>query len=172
MPSYGELPPLLGLHSKNAAWKRVQKLLAEGVLAKDATGQLLPTRVFHTVRVLGVVEAGFPSPAEEVLGDTMDLDKFLIRNKEATYILKVTGDSMIEAGLLPGDLVLVERRADAKDGDIVIAQVDGGWTLKRFRKRGGKVSLEAANKKYAPIHPQEGGVTDLDFMIYTGNLNS
>jgi hypothetical protein len=55
--------------------------------------------------VLGTVEAGFPSPAEEELGDTLDLDEFLIRNKEATYMLKVTGDSMIEAGLMPGDLV-------------------------------------------------------------------
>jgi len=153
MPSYGELPPLFGLQSKNAAWKRVQKLLAEGALAKDASGQLLPSRFFHTLRVLGVVEAGFPSPAEEALGDTIDLDEFLIRNKEATYMLKVTGDSMIEAGLLPGDLVLVERRSDAKDGDIVIAQVDGGWTLKYFRKRGRKVYLEPANAHYQPIYP-------------------
>ena len=153
MPSYGELAPLFGLHSKNAAWKRVQQLLADGVVAKDATGQLLPTRFFHTIHVLGVIEAGFPSPAEEALGDIIDLEEFLIRNKEATYMLRVTGDSMIDAGLLPGDLVLVERRSDAKDGDIVIAQVDGGWTLKYFRKRGRKVYLEPANAKYRPIHP-------------------
>jgi SOS-response transcriptional repressor LexA len=81
------------------------------------------------------VKAGFPSPAEEELGDTMDLEEFLIRNKEATYMLKVTGDSMIEAGLLPGDLVLVERRSGTKDGDIVIAQIDQGWIMKYFRKR-------------------------------------
>jgi len=105
--------------------------------------------------VLGTVEAGFPSPAEEELGDTMNLDEFLIRNKETTYMLKVTGDSMIEAGLLPGDLVLVERRSDAKDGDIVIAQIDQGWTMKYLRKRGRKCWLEAANKKYHPIHPTQ-----------------
>lgn len=128
-------------------------MLAQGLLVTDAAGRLLPTRFFHAVCVLGTVEAGFPSPAEEELGDTMNLDEFLIRNKEATYILKVTGDSMIEAGLLPGDLVLVERRSDAKDGDIVIAQVDGGWTLKYFRKRGRKVYLEPANEKYRPIYP-------------------
>jgi repressor LexA len=85
----------------------------------------------------------------------MTLDDFLIRKKEATYMLRVTGDSMINAGLLPGDLVLVERRANAKDGDIVIAQVDGGWTMKYFRTRGGKISLEPANKKYRPIVPKE-----------------
>lgn len=85
----------------------------------------------------------------------MTLDDFLIRDKEATYLLRVTGDSMIEAGLLPGDVVLVERRTNAKDGDIVIAQIDGGWTMKYFRTRGGAISLEPANKKYRPIVPQE-----------------
>jgi SOS-response transcriptional repressor LexA len=68
-------------------------------------------------------------------------------------MLKVTGDSMIEAGLLPGDLVLVERRVDAKDGDIVIAQIDQGWTMKYLRRRGRKLWLEPANKKYKPLYP-------------------
>ena len=110
---------------------------------------------FKKIRLRGAITAGFPSPAEEELGDIMNLEEFLIRNKEATYILKVTGDSMIEAGLLPGDLVLVERRADAKDGDIVVAQVDHGWTMKYFRKRGRQIYLEPANKKYRPIYPTE-----------------
>ena len=86
------------------------------------------------------MEAGFPSPAEEALGDILSLDDFLIRDKAATYLLRVTGDSMREAGLLPGDLVLVERRTHAKDGDIVIAHVDGGWTMKYFRTRKGKLA--------------------------------
>src|SRR5215471_7119037 len=154
MPSLQELAVLYGFRSKNAAAKVVAKLLDAGLVAKDPAGHLLPTRHFAPLRVLGAIEAGFPSPAEEELGDTLDLDEFLIRNKEATYMLKVTGDSMIEAGLLPGDLVLVERRADAKDGDIVIAQIDQGWTMKYFRKRGRKIWLEPANKKYKPIYPE------------------
>ena len=84
----------------------------------------------------------------------MTLDEYLITNKEATYILKVNGESMIEAGILPGDMLLVERGAEARDGDIVIAQIDSGWTMKYFRKRGRKVFLEAANQEYKPIHPQ------------------
>ena len=155
MPSLRELAPLYGFRSQNAAAKVVAKLLTTGVVAKDRTGRLLPTRHFAPLRMLGTVEAGFPSPAEEELGDTMDLEEFLIRNKEATYMLKVTGDSMIEAGLLPGDLVLVERRSDAKNGDIVIAQIDQGWTMKYFRKRGRKIWLEPANKKYKPISPAQ-----------------
>ena len=99
--------------------------------------------------------AGWLSLSDEELTDTMSLDAYLIANKEATYILKVTGDSMMEAGILPGDLLLVERGITPRDGDIVIAQVDREWTMKFFRRRGRTVFLEAANKAYKPIHPQE-----------------
>jgi len=155
MPSLRELAPLWGFRSQNAADKLARHLIDLEFLAKDPTGKLLPTRFFSAVRVLGAVEAGFPSPAEEELGDTMDLDEFLIKNKEATYMLKVTGDSMREAGILPGDMVLVERGLEAHDGDIVIAQIDHAWTMKYLRKRGRKVWLEPANKRYKPIFPTE-----------------
>src|SRR5215510_16005227 len=97
MPSFRELQRLCGFKSPRAAVKLAARLIALGVLAKDTTGKLLPTRHFRETRILGAVEAGFPSPAEEELLDTMDLDEFLIKNKEATYAIKVTGDSMIEA---------------------------------------------------------------------------
>jgi SOS regulatory protein LexA len=155
MPSYRELEHLWGFRSPNAARKVVTKFLALDLVAKDPMGRLLPGRAFKAVRVLGAVEAGFPSPAEEALGDTMDLDEFLIKNKAATYMLKVTGSSMIDAGILPGDMVLVERGLEAKDGDIVVAQIDHAWTLTYLRKRGRKVWLEPANKKYQALHPTE-----------------
>ena len=141
--------------SKNAAYKLVERFVQRDWLDKDATGRLLPGRLFQDLPVLGTVSAGFPSPADEELTDTMSLDEYLIGNKEATYILKVNGNSMIDAGILPGDMLLVERGADPRDGDIVIAQVDRAWTMKYFRKRGAAVFLEAANKDYQPIHPQE-----------------
>jgi repressor LexA len=155
MPSFRELQQLCGFKSSRAAVKLAAKLIELGFLAKDDTGKLLPTRYFRETRVLGVVEAGFPSPAEEELGDMMDLDEFLIKNKEATYMLKVTGDSMKDAGILPGDMVLVERGVEPHDGDIVIAHIDHAWTLKYLRKRGRKVWLEPANKRYKPIFPTE-----------------
>ena len=117
--------------------------------------RLLSGPLFADLSVLGTVAAGFPSPADEELTDTMSLDAYLIANKEATYILKVTGDSMMEAGILPGDLLLVKRGVTPRDGDIVIAQVDWEWTMKFFRRWGSTVFLEAANKAYKPIHPQE-----------------
>src|SRR5215831_9458997 len=155
MPSYSELIAVAGFRSKNAVHKLVQRMVAQEWLEKDATGKLLPGWVFHDLPILGTVIAGFPSPAEEELTDTMSLDEFLITNKEATYILKVDGESMIEAGILPGDMLLVERGVEPRDGDIVIAQVDHEWTMKYFRRRGRHVFLEAANKNFKPIHPQE-----------------
>lgn len=155
MPSYSELMAVVGFRSKGATYKMVRQLIAGEWLEKDTAGKLLPGRHFHDLRLLGAVAAGFPSPAEEELVDTVTLDELLIRNKEATYLLKVNGDSMIEAGILPGDLLIVERGAAPRDGDIVIAQVDREWTMKYFRKRGSKVFLEAANKNYQPIHPAE-----------------
>jgi repressor LexA len=155
MPSYSELMMVAGFRSKNAVHKLVQRMVAQEWLEKDATGKLLPGRGFYDLPILGTVTAGFPSPAEEELIDTMSLDEYLITNKEATYILKVNGESMIEAGILPGDMLLVERGAEPRDGDIVIAQVDREWTMKYFRRRGREVFLEAANKDFKPIHPQE-----------------
>ena len=155
MPSYAELSAIVGFRSTNAAYKLATRLIEGDWLEKDAAGKLVPGRRFFAVPVLGTVTAGFPSPADEELTDTMSLDEYLITNREATYLLRVNGESMIEAGILPGDLLLVERGAEPRDGDIVIAQVDRDWTLKYFRTRGRHVFLEAANKAYKPIRPQE-----------------
>jgi SOS regulatory protein LexA len=122
----------------------------------------VPPALAGSVRVLGTIEAGFPSPAEEELVDTLSLDDLLIQNREATFLLKVSGDSMTGAGILPGDMVLVDRSRTAKSGDVVIAEVDGQWTMKYLRKRGNNVTLLPANPKYQPITPKEelriGGV--------------
>lgn len=157
MPSYAEIMTMLGFKSKNAVYKLVNKLVGEGVLDKDSTGRLVPNKLFGEVPMLGLVEAGFPTAAEEELVDTMSLDDYLIENKEATYMLEVKGDSMIDAGIQEGDLVIAERRTgEPKDGEIVIAEVDGGWTMKYFRKKGpnGLPYLEPANKNFKPIYPE------------------
>ena len=154
MPSYAEIGELAGLRSKNAVFKFVAKLERLKVLKKDRKGRLIPRGLANAVRVLGTVEAGFPSPAEEELVDTLSLDDFLIQNREATFLLKVSGDSMTGAGIMPGDMVIVDKGQTAKSGDIVIAQVDGEWTMKYLRKRGDTVSLVPANPKYQPIRPK------------------
>jgi SOS regulatory protein LexA len=154
MPSYSEMLKVFGLKSKNAAFKRVAALVRDGVVEKDGQGKLIPGALTKPARVLGTVAAGFPSPAEEELSDTMSLDEYLISNPQATYLLKVDGDSMIDAGIQPGDLVLIQKNLTPRQGDIVVAQVDGEWTLKYFAKESGSVILKAANKKYPPIIPK------------------
>lgn len=156
LPTYREIMEVCGFRSTNAAHKLVQKLIERRVLIKDRAGKLAPAAgLVGGVRMLGLVEAGFPSPAEEELADTMSLDEFLVEKPDATYLLRVKGNSMVDAGIVEGDLVLVERTQQVKNGDIVIAEVDGEWTMKYFRKRGSRVYLEAANADYQPITPSE-----------------
>ena len=154
MPSFSELGEITGLRSKNAVSKLVGKLEKLKVLERDSKGKLIPVSIANPVKVLGTVEAGFPSPAEEELVDTLSLDNFLIQNREATFLLKVSGDSMSGAGILQGDMVIVDKGQTPKSGDIVIAQVDGEWTMKFLRKRGDNVTLVPANPKYQPIKPK------------------
>jgi repressor LexA len=154
MPSFSEIGELTGLKSKNAVSKLVDKLDSLKVVGKDEKGRLIPRSLAAPVRILGSVEAGFPSPAEEELIDTISLNDLLIENPDATFLLKVSGDSMSEAGILPGDMVIVDRGQTPKSGDIVIAEVDGQWTMKYLRKRGESVTLIPANPKYKPIRPK------------------
>jgi SOS regulatory protein LexA len=154
MPSFSEIGELTGLRSKNAVSKLVDKLDRLKIVGKDEKGRLIPRLLAAPVRILGSVEAGFPSPAEEELVDTLSLDDLLIENPDATFLLRVSGDSMSEAGILPGDMVIVDRGQTPKSGDIVIAEVDGQWTMKYLRKRGESVTLIPANSKYKPIRPK------------------
>ena len=154
MPSFSEIGEMFRLSSKSSVHKVVGKLVAIGVVSKDSKGRLIPGSIKSPVRMLGTVEAGFPSPAEEELADNISLDDLLIQNREATFLLKVSGDSMSGAGILPGDMVIVDRGQTPKSGDIVIAEVDGAWTMKYLRKSGESVTLLPANPKYQPIRPK------------------
>lgn len=154
MPGYSEIMALTGFKSKNAVFKLIEKLVDEGLVKKDAHGKLTPTEVLGEVPLLGLVEAGFPTSTDEELTDSLSIDDYLIEHKDSSYLLEVKGDSMIEEGIKEGDLVLVERKGEPKNGDIVIAEVDGGWTMKYFKKSGSKIWLEPANKKYKPIYPK------------------
>jgi SOS regulatory protein LexA len=153
MPSFSEIGELCSLRSKNAVYKLIGQLEDRGVLKRDDKGRLVPKSIAYPLRVLGAVEAGFPSPAEEELADTLSLDRLLIKNPDATFLLKVEGDSMSGAGILPGDMVIVDKGKQPKSGDIVIAEVDGQWTMKYLRKRGESVLLVPANPRYKPVKP-------------------
>ena len=133
----------------------VQKLQRYGVLEKDPTGRLIPTFNATSLRLLGYVEAGFPASVEEQDIDTMSLDDWLVNDKEASYLLRVKGSSMIDASITEGDYVLVERTHNIKPGDIVVACIDGEWTLKYLREKNGQRYLEAANEDYDDMYPEQ-----------------
>ena len=154
MPTYAEMMKLFGFKSKNAVFKVVEKMLEAGLVAKDHLGRLIPTESFGEIQMAGLVTAGLPRTVEEEMVDTISLDSLLVGNKAITYMLEVDGDSMIDAHIEKGDMVLVEKTNVGKDGQIVIAEVDGEYTMKYLRRKGDKAWLEPANKNYEPIYPE------------------
>ena len=106
------------------------------------------------IPVAGAVAAGYPSPAEEELRDIISIDEYLVTRPESSFLVKVRGDSMTGAGIMDGDMVIVEKGREPKNGDIVLAEVDGEWTMKFFVRRKKEIVLEAANPKYPNIRPK------------------
>lgn len=101
--------------------------------------------------VVGRVSCGFPSPAEDYLEHPLDFNDLLVTNPEATFAVRAVGDSMIGAGIHPGDIVIVDRSRRAGDRSVVLAVLDGEFTIKRYRDVSGRRWLEAENPAYEPI---------------------
>jgi len=99
------------------------------------------------------VMAGFPSPAEQYTEAPLDLNELLVKHPAATFFVRAAGDSMIDAGIRPGDILVVDRSMEPHDGAVVIAALDGEFTVKFFRNDGAGVRLEASNRRYKPIIP-------------------
>jgi DNA polymerase V len=97
------------------------------------------------------VAAGFPSPAEDYLEGKLDLNKYLIKHPAATFFVRVTGDSMIAAGIHPGDILIVDRSIEPADKKVVIAVIEGELTVKRIRRLKGKIVLMPENENYKPL---------------------
>ena len=97
------------------------------------------------------VSAGFPSPADDYMEDRLDLNDYLVRNPSATFFVRVTGDSMIDAGIHSGDILVVDRSLPPRDGNIVIAVIDSELTVKRLQRKKTKVYLLPENQNYKPI---------------------
>jgi len=153
LPSYAEMLTLFGLSSKNSIHKIISKWVDEGLMEKDR-GKLAPTKKFFQLPMVGDVKAGFPSEAYEQV-DFLSLSEYLVEKPQASFLLKVDGDSLRDLGILEGDLVIVERSKSANNDQVVLAQVDNEWTLKILKKEGKKTYLQAANKKYPPIYPED-----------------
>ena len=153
-PTYAEMLDLFDYKSKNAVFGLLRKLEEAGYVAKDSNGRIaLLNKLTGTVRILGSIAAGFPTQEEEQETDAITLDEYLVKNLDRTYMLTVRGDSMIDAGIMPGDIVLVEKGPKPNQNDIVVARVDEEWTLKYYVRDNAGVRLEPANPKYKFIRP-------------------
>jgi len=109
-----------------------------------------------------VVPAGFPSPAADYEEDKLDLNKYLIKHPAATFFVRVTGYSMMGAGIYSGDLLVVDRSLEPRDKSVVIAVIDGELTVKRIRIRKKKITLEPENENYSVQQITE----DTDFQVW------
>lgn len=163
-PSLADVAERFGFASRNAAHKHVQALLAEGLL-EQAPGRKRGLRLpggspdLLPLAVLGRVAAGLPIGADIGLDaspeDRLWLDRRLF-SPTPDYLLKVQGDSMIDDGILDGDLVGVHRTNDARDGQTVIARIDGEVTIKRLRREPRRIQLLPRNPAHAPIEIEAG----------------
>ena len=130
----------------------------------SVAGVFLPDRSTKLSRPLFMwrVQAGFPSPAEDYIEGRIDLNRDLIKHPLTTFYIRVDGDSMIDAGILPGSLLVVDRAAEVHEGHVVVARINDELTVKRFSTDEGKILLVPANREYEAIEITEG----VDFEIW------
>ena len=117
---------------------------------------------------LASVSAGFPSPADDYIEGRLDLNRHLVRHPVATFYVRVAGDSMIDAGIHPGSILVVDRAVEADDGDIVIARLGDELCVKRLRIHEGRLLLVPENPCYATIEVGEG----MDFEVWGKVMHS
>ncbi len=123
-----------------------------------------PSTVLELPFVDDGIKAGFPSPCQDYITESIDLNKEIIRHKETTFLAKVSGNSLMDAGICDGDIIVIDKSLEVNDGDFVVAYIDGEFTLKEFRKdRNNECGwLIPHNSMYSPIKVTK----DNDFMIW------
>jgi repressor LexA len=165
MPSYASIGALLGLKSKSSVAALIARLKLAGFLESTPDRRLAPTkRFFARPLAAGFVRAGLPEPVVDDEADAVTLDDYLIERPSQTVLVRVKGDSMLDAGIIDGDLVVVEKRPAAQKGDIVVAIVDNQFTLKRLEIESGRFVLKPENKAYPVIRP-EGALEIFGVMV-------
>lgn len=154
LPSYARIGALVGLNSKASVAEMVLRLKSERFLQSTPDKRLKPGERFFERAVTENVRAGMPNPAADIAAGTLAIDAHLVASPSRTVLIKVRGDSMIDAGILDGDTVVVEKRTAADVGDIVVAIVDNEFTLKRLAREKGRVVLRPENRAYPVIRPR------------------
>ncbi|MDD3012694.1 MAG: transcriptional repressor LexA [Candidatus Gastranaerophilales bacterium] len=155
LPSFEKICEDLGFKSKNSIWQYFKKLLEYGHVKERDNRFFLDQGCFGIPYFQSGVKAGFPSPAEDCMDETLSFDTMLVKNPASTFCIRVSGDSMIDAGIHENDIVIVQKGREVQNGDIVIAFVDGEFTVKYYKKHKGEILLEPANKNYPVIKAKQ-----------------
>ncbi|OGJ52024.1 repressor LexA [Candidatus Peregrinibacteria bacterium RIFOXYB2_FULL_32_7] len=177
-PTLKEIRQYMNVNSDNSVLKHLNALVGKGYISKGDTPRsiklldevkerLTAAAKTFLAPVLGYIPAGGPIITEENIIDRMNIDISMVRDISKTFLLQVKGDSMIDIGIIEGDTVIVDGSIEPKLGDIVIALIDGGNTVKRYMKdKEGRIFLRPENEKYNDIYPEselqiQGVVTGL-----------
>ena len=152
LPSYARLMSLLGFASKSAVKKVLERLADAGMLERTLDGDWAPSeRFFERAIATQPVPAGMPLSADADIHEQISIDRFLVDQPAKTVLIRVKGDSMVDAGIHDGDLAVVERTTEARRGDIVVAIVDDEFTLKTLARDKDGYHLLPANSNYPVI---------------------
>jgi SOS-response transcriptional repressor LexA len=155
IPSYSVLASLWGLSAKSWVGECVSRMKDAGYLDSTPDKQLKPgARFFERRLANSTVQAGLPNPALDDGYDLVTIDDYLVRMPSKTTLVRVKGDSMIDAGIFEGDLIVVEQQPNANIGDIVVAIIDNEFTVKTLDREKGQFVLKPANKAYPVIRPR------------------
>ena len=154
LPPYSTIMSLFGLRSKSPVAALIARLKLQGFLESTPEKRLKPGKRFFERPIFDSVQAGAARQADESRYDTVTIDEYLVESPSNTVLINVKGDSMIDAGIMPGDTVVVEKRGPASVGDMVIAIVDNEFTLKKLGNEKGKFVLIPANPAYPVIRPK------------------
>lgn len=152
LPSLSGIAELVGLKAKSAASGMVSRLVEAGYLSHAPDRRIQPTQKFFEREVLDAVQAGTPQPANDQAAPVgFNIDNYLIETPSRTVLLTIKGESMIEAGLMPGDTVIVKKGAPSSPGQIVVAVVDGEYTVKYLARDKQGFYLKPGNKSFSDI---------------------
>ena len=155
LPSFGGVANLVGLKTTSAVAAFVKRMKEVGLLDSSPDRRLQPGKRFFERAVLDSVQAGQPQPANDCEPEGFNIDSHLIDTPSRTVLLTVRGDSMINAGLMQGDTVIVKKGAPSKVGDIVVARVDNDFTVKYLAYDKAGFYLKPGNPAYPPIRAHD-----------------
>lgn len=155
LPSYEKIAKTFGFKHKNSVWQYFNKLRDEELILETNGKFVINPECFGAILFTSSVRAGFATAAEDSIEKRVSLDHNFDLDNPSVFMFNVSGDSMVNAGIFDGDRVIIKKTPCAKNGDVVLAYVDNGYTLKTYRQKDGKIWLQPENPDYPIIEPKE-----------------